>query len=538
VGGVMVNCSLHNYQFVQLDSFFDESLFGVQFDYNQDVSADQALTLKTDLVTKTSFENTTDPDPDRDNVLTLIGHEAYGFKTALIALEKVKRTQDFPIIGAIEWETEIPFVKYLHHFSLPTGEEIVSSQDFLGVALKINGSKYNPEHYQLGYANIPPDFITFLLEGSDDKSPFQGNQKRGIGNNPFNLSVASTIIIEKVGTNFKVDVTYSNLTFLFQTNNIDLDQISELEISKNFFIAQFDHVTFSILVKKYSHHEVSGVETISEVSLGKVINLLINEELPLEQSWSTAEEYSISANYKELFEINEILSFYSGPDIKKRLELFNEISFSIITAQNVGILNGTNSIENIQTTIDGRNLTKYELNQFNYPIQNEYSILYNEKPLLVNVIKERDFVVQENEETNQFSLVPIKINSIALNQQIGFAENILFLQETSLLRDLVAECAKRFIDNPSITSLSTDKFFKIGGLYLTAAQCIQDYQLVEWEGFQFTINLLQYITKTSSDTSPRTTRTNLITEISIYPGVFALLILLSILRLKKPKKNN
>lgn len=537
-GGVVIKGSTQNFQFAQLDSFFEELFFGVLFDYNQGISDEQALTLKTDLRSQTSFQNTSDLDPNNDNIIALIGHEALGFKTAFFALDKVKRTQNLPVIGAIEWETSVPFVKYLHQLSLPTGEELVSSHDFLGVALKINGSRFNPEYYNLGYANIPPDFISFLLEDSVEYSLSQGDQKGELGitsNSSFNPITTTKVMIESTENSFMVELTYSNLSFLFQTNNIDLNKISELEISDKFILAQFDHVTFSISVKKYSYNGLSGVETISEVSIGKVINLLINEELPIEPSWSSSEEYKISAKYKDLLPINETLSWYKGLDIKKRLGLFSEISFSLITAQNIGLLNGTNSIENLQTTIDNQNLSKNELNQFDYLINNDNTIVYDEKPLLVNIINERDFAIQKNEETDQFTLVPMKIKSIALNQQVGFSDNILFLQETSLLRDLVAECAKRFIDNSNVTSLSTDKFFKIGGLYLTAAQYIQDYQLIKWEGSQFSMNLLQYISKVATlPSQPK--HPNQITEISIHPGLFALIVLISVLKIKIPKR--
>ncbi len=538
-GGVVAKGSIQTFQFTQLNTFFEESFFGVLFDYNQGISDEQALTLKTDLRSQTSFQNTSDQDPNNDNLIALIGHKALGFNTAFFALEKVKRTQNIPIIGAIEWETSVPFVKLLHQFSLPTGEELVSSHDFLGVALKINGSSFNPENYNLGYANIPPDFISFLLERSVEYTLSQGDQKGDLGITPtlsFNPEVTTMVMTRGTENSFMVELTYYNLSFLFQTNNIDVDKISELEISKRFILAQFDHVTFSISVKKYSYNGLSGVETISEVSIGKVINLLINEELPLDQSWLSSEEYTLAAKYKDLVPINETFSWYKGSDIKKRLGLFSEISFSIITAQNIGLLNGTKPIESLQTTIDNQNLSKYDLNQFDYLIKNDNIIVYDKEPLLANIIDGRDFAVQKNEETDQFTLVPMKIKSIALNQQVGFSDNILFLQETSLLRDLVAECAKRFIDDSNVTSLSTDKFFKIGGLYLTAAQYIQDYQLIAWDGSQFTINLLQYITKTASSIPSQPTTPKHITEISVYPGIFALIILVSILKQRKSKR--
>ncbi|MFW9906902.1 MAG: hypothetical protein ACFFFH_21535, partial [Candidatus Thorarchaeota archaeon] len=120
MGGTITGVKNTGSQFVQLDSFFEKNLFGLELDYNPSAPSHQALTLMTDLINHTHFTNIVDPDLQEDNIIVLVGHESQEIKSAFLALERVKRTQDI-IIDTIEWQTAVPFVKYLHQFPLPTG---------------------------------------------------------------------------------------------------------------------------------------------------------------------------------------------------------------------------------------------------------------------------------------------------------------------------------------------------------------------------------------------------------------------------------
>ena len=119
-------------------------------------------------------------------------------------------------------------------------------------------------------------------------------------------------------------------------------------------------------------------------------------------------------------------------------------------------------------------------------------MLHNEKLLFSTLVKGRNFALQQNLE-KEVSLIPLETQVIALNQQTGFADNLLFQQETLLLKELVAECVKRFIEAPT---LETYEIITNGGLDLTSAQYIQDIQIKDWSGAHFKINLIQYAVKT------------------------------------------
>ncbi|MFX1516479.1 MAG: hypothetical protein ACFFC6_09220 [Promethearchaeota archaeon] len=501
------------YRFVQLNSYFENDLFGLVFDYNPQASTDQSLHFMTDLISQTSFPSTTDPDLQEDNIIALVGHESHEIKSAFLAIQKVKRTQDI-IFETIEWETTVPFTKYLHQFTLPTGEDVLLGQDFLGMALKVNGSGFDPTQYQLGYANVPLDFLEFILPEGKESS--------------FNLSVETSIGIQESMNKFQIDLTYSNLTFLFQTASVDLDDLLGLETADHLIIAQFDRIVFSTIIKKYSHQGISGVETISEISIGNTKNLIINEELPTNQDWTDALEYEIEEDFKGLIPVHETFSWYQGSDIKNRLQQFSDISFSLITAQNIGVLNGTQAADNFTVFIDDQNRTSSELSQKDIPVTEEISVLHNEQLLFSNQVMGRNFAVQQNFE-DTFSLIPLETQVITLNQQRGFADNLLFQQETSLLKELVAECVKHFITDPLAPTLGTNEILIKGGLDLTSAQYIQDFQVKEWSGAHFKINLIQYAIKTapfSSDTKKpgQLTHTSSVLELL---GIFILVIMIN-----------
>lgn len=518
------------YQFIQLDTFFEKNLFGVEFDYNPSVSKDQALLLKTDLINQTTFTNVTDPDLEEDNIIALVGHESQDIKTAFLALEQVKRTQEIPLIGSIEWCSTVPFAKFLHQFSLPTGEDVILGQDLLGISLKVNGSGFDPSYYQLGYANVPSDFLEFLIPDSQNSS--------------FNSSVGTSIVIQESMNELQIDLTYDNLTYLFQRTGIDLDKFIDLSIlydpekritAEHLMIIQFDTITFSLIIRKYTHHGTSGVETLSEISIGNVINLIINEGLPQDETWTNAIEYEIQEKFMDLIQIPETFSWYQGSNITTRLKQFSNISFSLISSQNIGVLNGTQPVNNVQLVIDSQNRTTIELDQSNFPVIEEISAIHDEQLLFSTKVKGRNFAIQQADISGKISLIPIETQVIALNQQKGFANNTLFLQETSLLEELVAECMKRFIADSEVSMLGTSEIITKGNLDLTSAQYFQDFQVVEWSGLPFTINLIQFAVKTAPLSTTKT-RQSQITLVPTVPGILGLLILSVVVRREKREK--
>ncbi|MFX1285177.1 MAG: hypothetical protein ACFFB5_16090 [Promethearchaeota archaeon] len=510
-GNTVSGIGRSEYHFIQLDSFFEKNLFGVRFDYNPRVSSGQPLRIINDLLDQSWDPNTTDPDLKEDNILSLVGYEAQDISSAFLALEQVKRTQDI-LIDSIEWQSAAPFVKYLHHFSLPTGEDVLLAQDFLGMALTVNGSGFNPIDYQLGYANVPLEFLEFLIPNDKGYS--------------FNLSVETSIMIQESVNELQIDLTFSNLTFLFQTSGVALDNFG-LEIAEHFMIVQFDYISFSLTLRKYSHYGTSGVETLSEISIGNVMNLIINEELPREQNWLNALNYTIQEDFKDLIPINETFSWYQGPDISERLQMFSNLSFSLITAQNIGVLNGTQVVNDLQVVIDDQNRTKAELSQLEFTVKDGISVIHDERILFSTQVKGRNFAIIQEDGINEISLVPMEARVIALNQQTGFADNLLFLQETSLLKELIVECIKRFIANPEISTLGISEVLNKVGLDLTSAQYIQDFQLVEWSGMSFKINLIQYAVKTapSSTIKSKMSQVTLIPTVSVLLGLLILVVI-------------
>ncbi|MFX0209258.1 MAG: hypothetical protein ACFFDT_24960, partial [Candidatus Hodarchaeota archaeon] len=76
-GSIMVSGVQLEDQFDQLNSYFAQDLFGVEFDFNREKPHDEALYLKTDLLSQTPIQEGFDPDPMENNSIGLIGHEAY-----------------------------------------------------------------------------------------------------------------------------------------------------------------------------------------------------------------------------------------------------------------------------------------------------------------------------------------------------------------------------------------------------------------------------------------------------------------------------
>jgi hypothetical protein len=169
-------------------------------------------------------------------------------------------------------------------------------------------------------------------------------------------------------------------------------------------------------------------------------------------------------------------------------------------------------------------------------VTNEIKTVFEDKMLSMSQVHGRDFALASDGATSDISVIPMKSKSIALNQHYGFAHNNLFLQETSLLRDLVAEGIKRFANDPAISSQSADHLFNIAGLYLPSAYYIQEFEVTKWSSAQMKLNLLQFAVQKSSFTLNEN-NTNNITAFNAFPGVVALIILSSYLKkLKKKEK--
>lgn len=446
----------------------------------------------------------------------MVGHEDEGINSVFLALERVNRTQDI-ILDLISWQSVVPFSKYLHQFSLPSGEDIILSQDFLGMALKINESSLDLEDYQYGYANVPSDFLEFLIPDNQNVT--------------YDSSVKTSIMVQDSSNELQIDLTFSNITFLFQNNSIALDDFIEsaVNLSDHLMIVQFEKIIFTIIIRKYDHYGTSGVETLSEITIGNVMNLIINEELPPDQTWINAFEYEIQDNFRDFIPIHETFSWYHGSNIRDRLKLFPEISFSLITAQNIGVLNGTQPVNNLQIVVDGQNKTIIGLSESTFPVKEEISAIYKQQKLFSALVKGRNFAIQKEDSTEKISLIPVETQVISLNQRNKFANNPLFLQETFLLNEMVVESVKRFISDPNVSIMGTNELVEKSRLDLISARYSQEFQVKEWSGIQFSLHLMQFAVKNASLPTEKT-KLSEITSIPIASGILGLLIICMVLK--------
>ncbi|MHA2131811.1 MAG: hypothetical protein ACW99L_17730, partial [Promethearchaeota archaeon] len=140
---LFVQATNQSLQFTQLEEYFDQSFFGIKFDYNSGTSPESALSFMQNEITKEKFTNQSDPDEKSDNIFTLVGHESNEFKTIVLAVDKIKRTETPPFFDPIQWETTVPFSKYSLLFTLQSGEEVILTQDLLGLALRIEDTNFN-----------------------------------------------------------------------------------------------------------------------------------------------------------------------------------------------------------------------------------------------------------------------------------------------------------------------------------------------------------------------------------------------------------
>jgi len=522
------------YQIPQLNSYFEKDLFGIEFDYNPYVSSDQkdqALSLKRDLITQTEINNSADTNPQEDNIIVLIGHESKNFNSAIFGIKQVKRTKN--IGETLIWESPMPFIKIIHNYLLPTGENVILGFDILGIALKVNDSSFNPTHYQLGYANLPLDLIS-LLSGLDVEhgSLFPDSiSNESTENSTFDMQIE----LEESGNNLKVDLIYSNLTYLFQTEKIDF---FDVDLAEHVILAQFDEIRFSINIRKYVQHGNAGIETMIEISIGNVINLIINEALPNGPNWENALNYSVQKEFPEIPgipEIDETFSWYQGTDINTRMNLFSDIAFSVITAQHIGIVNGTESSDNIAMFVDNKNQTKEGLLKSDFSVEKDISCFFNDELLLTSQVQGRDFAIQSIGTGDELTLTPVKSKALAINKHYGFAHNNLFLHETSLLRDIVADCIRRFVNDPIVSSLSADNIYNLAGLYLPSAYYIQEFEVTKWTSSKMNLNLLQFAVQTSSLSGNLNNRGN-ITNTGVFSGFLGLICLCILMKRQKKKQ--
>ena len=520
------------YQIPQLNSYFENDLFGIEFDYDPYATSnqkDQALSFKKDLITQTEINNSVDINPQEDNIIVLVGHESNSFNSAILGIKQVKRTESIGLGDPIIWESAMPFIKIIHNYLLPTGENVILGFDILGIALKVNDSSFNPTHYQLGYANLPLDLISLLSGLGIANGAFipDSISNESTENSTFDMQIE----LEESGNNLKVDFIYSNLTYLFQTEKIDF---FDVDLAEHVILAQFDEIRFSINIRKYVQHGNAGIETMIEISIGNVINLIIDEALPDGPTWENALNYSVQKDFSPFLEIDEIFSWYQGTDINTRMSLFSDIAFSVITAQNIGIVNGTESSDNIVIFVDNQNQTKEGLLKSDFSVEKEISCFFNDDLLLTSQVQGRNFAIQSIDTGNELSLTPVISKALAVNKHYGFAHNNLFLHETSLLRDIVADCIRRFVNDPIVSSLSADNIYNLAGLYFPSAYYIQEFEVTKWTSSKMNLNLLQFVVQTSSLSGNLNNRGN-ITNTSAFSG-FLGLICLSILIKRQKKK--
>ena len=460
--------NIHNYRFDQLDEFFEEDLFGIKLDYNSGSTGTKTLKLISNIITNENIPNQTDSEPTIDNIVNLVGHESKNIHSAVFALEKVKRTENILFHDPVEWEASLPFVKNLILYDLPSGEKVILSQEFLGLALRLEGQSFDYKHYQVGYANIPTEFLDYFINTS---------------NSPV------SIVVSNSDNDLTIKTTYFNITYLFQTQALDFEQVANFGFSDHFLIAQFDKVVITINLLKHSNSMASGVETHVETKIGNVINLVINEERPETETWILSTEKSINVNFDDIFSIDDTFSWYKGEEITKRLSLFNKSSLSMLISQNIGILNGTQNNDNFEIKLSGQKISKEELLESDHRVNDNITVFHNQGRLLTTITDGYDYAIEEDPYTETKTIIPASINLIPLNQHPSLSSNILFRRETALVRELISESIKRYIGNDSLTSLTTDQLLKVTKQYLTASVYVQDFRIDEWKGHSSTFKL-------------------------------------------------
>jgi hypothetical protein len=481
---LFVQATNQSLQFTQLEEYFDQSFFGIKFDYNSGTSPESALSFMQNEITKEKFTNQSDPDEKSDNIFTLVGHESNEFKTIVLAVDKIKRTETPPFFDPIQWETTVPFSKYSLLFTLQSGEEVILTQDLLGLALRIEDTNFNYDHYQVGYANIPLDFLDFFVEKLDS-----GPIEIPISSNSTNMDIS----LHESQDDLIVTTSYNNVTYLFQNQDIDFEEISQFQIADQFLMVQFDSIRIILKFLKYSGPAYSGVDTQIEIQVGNAVNLIINEELPSGDLWENSTEKHIETDYSGIFEINETFSWYKFDDISKRIDLFNKSSLSYLLSQNLGVLNGTNAITDYYVSLSGENVSRSDLAQYDYPISDNLTVQDSTSFQCVTHVKGHDYSIYENPKTNSTTLGEASYTLLALNQHPSLSSNMLFIRETSLLNTILAESIKQSLKKEAITSLSTDQLLRLSNMYFSASIYTLDLRMEEWNGYSTSINILQTI---------------------------------------------
>ncbi len=522
-----------NYQFEQLDPFYQESLFGLRFDYNNDISPGQSLQLFDNILTGQEFGIETDPNPNIDNNITLVGHDSHGIKSAFLAVENIKRTEFIPLFGTVEWQASLPYFKYLSVYSLPSGESVILTQDLLGLTLNLDGHDFVDDQYLVGYANIPLDILEFLFDSINSVHMVKNSIHGYVPSNDIR-SYSSTnpmeISIQENYNELVITATYSNISYLFQTNPINIEQISSFRISDKFLLIEFESLSFSTRILKYSTSTNTGVETQLEMNVGTIQNLVINEELPSEVIWQGASETHVEKEYSELIRVNDTFSWYKGDDINKRMSLFNQASLSFLVSHNLGVVEGSESKKSSTVSIDGRNTSREELIQSDIVATENITLTQNEDLLFINHIKGHDYALHQDPNTEKWSVIPTTIKSIALNQHPSLSGNILFLEEASLLNSLIADSVSRFVTNKSILSLNAEQLLKIATLYLTSTEYVQEFQIDSWNGYPTKIRSLSNAVLESKKINIGLSK---ISHFSFFPGFISLAILVVFLSRKR-----
>ncbi len=475
-----------NGHFAQLDPFYEETLFALKFDYNDNIPPEQSLQLHSNLITGLDYPVQTDPDPELDNNVTLINHDLHNIRSTFLALENIQRSEYIPLYGTVEWQASLPYFKYITIYNLPSGENVIQTQDLMGLTLKLDREPFENDEYLVGYANIPLDFLEFIFE-SINTVQIKQNSIDGLSSSidipKFSSIIPMDVEIKENKNELMITIEYSNITYLFQTDPIDSEQIVTFNLSDKFVLVEFESMRFSTRILKYSTSTNVGAEIQVEMKVGGIRNLLINEELPSSTIWSDSTETYIEKHYKELFSLEETISWYKGDDIEKRLLLFSDTSLSFLVSHNLGVLEGVESTENSYVKIDGYNTSREDLIQSDIMISDNVTITQNEDVLFINHIKGKDYALHQDPKSTSWELTPAKIRSLAINQHPSLSGNILFLEESSILNSLMVDGLKRFIANATLSSLSEEQLLKIATLYLPSAEYIQEFQIDSWLGY-------------------------------------------------------
>lgn len=474
-----------------LDDFYKQDTFSIRIDQNSGSETENAIHFIKDLYNNVNFNDSIDSDEFNNDIYSMAFDKTEEFYTMFLGLEKMTNYVNLSEYSypSFSFRNYLPYTKLLNYFTLNNySEDILLSQDFLGLALKVNGSSFPDNRLLMGYPNIPLEVVKTI--------DLVTERKQTIFPRP---DVESTF--SKNDQMVEISISYSNISFIFQAQKIGVNSYSDFSVKNTSIIMLLDKLEVKYEIRAFHYEEFWTLEVTPHFIIGNIIEMAIGERIENDLNDFITEKEIIVEPISILKPISfGNFTFYRDSAILDRINQFDTFSLNVMTSQNINVNGSQVNLNEPTFFMDEIKQSSLNLREKSIEIDKSIKAKVGDYSFYHSVVEGNNFALLTDKNTNSNSF--IKISEYILpwsgSETSGMDNFALFQEENELVMDLVADFVQRIYKDQYLGKSSGEVLITTRMSFFDT-DYILNYEVSTWTGDLLEISPKHILIKEKTD---------------------------------------